>query len=292
MSHRSHPAHRRGSRLNCASCGHRLSGGARLVEHVAPGDSPVYVIEERETERSRILIIAANVGVHVLSLIGLFVLITTGQPDERVLIWQSTIFAGGVLSAGITTYYFTRRMEKEAPGRRTLDAVEIAPRPVAAGPVVPAVPRPVVTLTEPPRPPISVAVIGSFRKFYPEVCRVAGIFAGAGMTVAAPVISTIVNQGAEFVRFAVDPPAASDEELQALALERIFSADLVYVFAPDGYIGRTTCYELGQVLDRGIPIFYSHPIKDLPISIPAGAVCEATALASRFASGGQIALAG
>lgn len=273
MTHRSHPAHRRSTQI-----AHR----SPFIERVTPGDSRVYMLEEPRVasrERARLLIIAANVGVHVLSLIGLFALITTGQPEGRLLIWQSTMIAGGALSAAITTYYFTRRMELSGRSHPR----EPETQPAAAGPIVPIVPIVAVGNAEPPGRPRSVAIIGSFRKFYPEVCQTAGIFIGAGLTVAAPVISSIINPGADFVRFAVDPPGSSDEDLQALALARILAADLVYVVAPGGYIGRTTCYELGQVFNRGIPVFYSHRVGDLPISIPEGAVCEATALAAAIA---------
>jgi hypothetical protein len=269
MAHRSHPARRRHSRISCASCGHVMSSQSSLVEHVCPGEDPAYIVEQlddRASDHGRFLIIAANVGVHVLALIGLFVLIAVGQPGERLLVWQSAMMvAGGAFSASITNYYFPRHGSGGAARPRSGRARQVT--------------------IEPPAPvrQRSVAIIGSFRQFYPEVCRAAAIFSAAGLTVTAPAISTVVNGGAKFVRFAVDPPSTSDEELQERALARILSADVVYVVAPGGYIGLTTSYELGQVQLRRIPVFYSHSIADLPITIPAGAVWEASALAAALA---------
>lgn len=137
----------------------------------------------------------------------------------------------------------------------------------------------------------SVSLVGSFRQHYAQVVRAAKIFAAAGLTVRSPVISRIVNPGGEFPRFESDPPLSSDHHIQAATFEKIFSSDFVYVVAPDGYVGRTTSYELGRVHERGIPVYFSGPPKDLPIDVPAGSVLDPRSLA-QLVTGSTAILAG
>jgi ADP-ribose pyrophosphatase YjhB (NUDIX family) len=129
----------------------------------------------------------------------------------------------------------------------------------------------------------SVSVVGSFRQHYPQVAHATRIFAAAGITVRSPVISRIVNPGEEFPRFESDPPLSADHHIQAATFEKIFASDFVYVVAPAGYVGRTTSYELGRVHERGIPVYFSEPPRDLPIEVPAGAVLDPYALAQLVA---------
>jgi hypothetical protein len=124
-----------------------------------------------------------------------------------------------------------------------------------------------------------VAIIGSFRHHYDEVCRAAEVFASSGLRVASPTISRIVNPGADFVRFEVDPVGSTDAELQEQALARILAADVVYVVAPGGYVGRTTCYELGVVCAFSVPLYFSEIPTDLPIAVPSWRVCKYADLA-------------
>ncbi|MFD7408663.1 hypothetical protein ACFV7R_39850 [Streptomyces sp. NPDC059866] len=129
---------------------------------------------------------------------------------------------------------------------------------------------------------LTVAVVGSFRQHYGQVVRAAKAFEAAGITVRTPAVSDIVNPGAEFARFASDPPHLADHDIQAATLEKILTSDFVYVVAPDGYIGRTTSYELGRIHERGIPTYYSQMPKDLHIDIPPESVLDAACLAARL----------
>ena len=118
----------------------------------------------------------------------------------------------------------------------------------------------------------SVSIIGSFRRHYEEVALTAKKFELLGVTVSSPAISRIINPGACYVRFESDPPQSSDEFIQAMALGNILDSDLVYVVAPAGYVGVTTCYELGRVHERGIPTYFSDIPQDLPIEVSPGSV--------------------
>ncbi|KAA9374851.1 hypothetical protein F5972_30075 [Microbispora cellulosiformans] len=126
----------------------------------------------------------------------------------------------------------------------------------------------------------SVSIIGSFRKHYAEILSAVKEFEAVGMIVNSPAVSRIVNPGEEYVRFESDPPHSLDHHIQSITLEKILASDFVYVVAPGGYVGRTTCYELGRVHERGVSVYFSEPVRDLPIEILPGAVLQPAVLAS------------
>jgi hypothetical protein len=130
--------------------------------------------------------------------------------------------------------------------------------------------------------PVSVSVIGSFRQYYSQVIRAVQQFESLGITVRSPAVSRIVNPGDDYARFESDPADSSDQLIQAVTMERILSSDLVYVVAPGGYIGRTTCYELGRADERSIPVYFSAPPRDLPIAVPPGSVLRVADLGRRL----------
>jgi hypothetical protein len=128
--------------------------------------------------------------------------------------------------------------------------------------------------------PVRIAIIGSFRRYYRDVLNAIAIFEAVGCAVSSPASSWLIDADAEFVRFASDPPDCDDVEIQFRALRNILKSDAVFVVCPDGYVGRTTCYEIGRIHDRGIPLFFSHPPCDLPIPVSANAVADASTVAN------------
>lgn len=134
---------------------------------------------------------------------------------------------------------------------------------------------------------LSVSILGSFRKHYTQIAAAAKEFEAGGVTVNSPTISLIINPGEPHVRFASDPPFLPDHIIQEIAFNRIFVSDFIYVMAPAGYIGRTTCYELGRVRERGIPVFFSEPVQDLPIEIPPHSVIQPSDLVQRITTYGR-----
>jgi len=128
----------------------------------------------------------------------------------------------------------------------------------------------------------SVAIIGSFRRYYKQIADAAREFEAAGICVTSPTVSRIVNPGDQYVRFETDCQHSADHTIQRIVLSRILNSDLIYVVVPEGYIGRTTCYELGRVQERGIPVFFSEPPRDLPIEIPHDSVLDPATLARRI----------
>lgn len=129
---------------------------------------------------------------------------------------------------------------------------------------------------------LAISLIGSFRQHYADVMRAAEVFLTAGMEIRSPAMSRIVNPGDNYVRFESDPPTSSDYHIQAETFERIFSSDLVYVVAPQGYVGPTTNLELGRLWERDIPTYFSEPPVDLPVTIPADSVLDPQSLVERL----------
>ncbi|MDQ1700220.1 MAG: hypothetical protein QOG34_2083 [Frankiaceae bacterium] len=135
----------------------------------------------------------------------------------------------------------------------------------------------------------TISIIGSFRRHYPEVVLAIETFSAAGIKVLSPERSEILDENQEFVRFTSDPPFSTDAEIQDRAFANMLRSDAVFVVAPDGYVGRTTCLELGRLMDRDIPIFYSESPRDLPIRVGRTQVLSPDALVARWATAGSLA---
>lgn len=116
------------------------------------------------------------------------------------------------------------------------------------------------------------SIIGSFRKYYQEVLAFIHKLEKAGITILSPTKSSILDPDVDFVVFESDNPDHCNEEIQLIALHRILRSDFVYVCNPNGYIGRTTCYEIGRVVERNIPLYFSNIPVDLPIYLQKNAV--------------------
>ncbi|MCA2213007.1 hypothetical protein [Jidongwangia harbinensis] len=132
-----------------------------------------------------------------------------------------------------------------------------------------------------------MAIIGSFRKHHAEVVAAGRAFRSQGIDVMSPPDSEVLDPSLDFVRFASDPTSLADHELQARALHRILSASFVYAVLPGGYLGRTSGFEMGQVIRGQVPLFFSDfPPVDLPILVHPSAVVDAATLAGEVAHEG------
>lgn len=136
----------------------------------------------------------------------------------------------------------------------------------------------------------SVSIIGSFRQFYDDVLRAWRSFADAGWHVTSPRGSPIIQPGIPFVRFVADPASWDDATVQTATLHRILRAELTYVIAPHGYVGRTTCYELGRVIQADQPVYFSDHPTDLPVTIPDEHVVSVEDLVRRLSNNGPMPL--
>lgn len=112
-----------------------------------------------------------------------------------------------------------------------------------------------------------VAIIGSFQKYYQEICEVIKILKENNLYVISPSGAKITGKIDDFVIFKTDCSAYTPAEIQMITLEKIMKADAVYVYNPNGYIGKTTSYEIGFCFSRKKPVYFYKPPQDLPIPI-------------------------
>lgn len=134
----------------------------------------------------------------------------------------------------------------------------------------------------------TVAIVGSFRKFYTNVCEAIAIFEASSLRVTSPLGASVVDTEVEFVYLDTDSSDRSPQEIQLTALWRILRSDLVYVVCPGGYLGRTTCYELGRIVQLNIPVYFSDTPSDLPIPVDPQTVMTASRLALHIGSTGRL----
>lgn len=119
---------------------------------------------------------------------------------------------------------------------------------------------------------LTCSIIGSFRKHYREVVSLIEGLEACYVHVLSPKRSSIVNHQEWFVRLQTDNPRHEPAEIQLIALHRILRSSFVYVFCPAGYIGKTTCYEIGRIQERRVPLYFSEHPEDLPIAVATSAI--------------------
>ena len=133
----------------------------------------------------------------------------------------------------------------------------------------------------------SVALIGSFRKHYQQILLARNVFQVRGITVTSPLGNAVVDENVLFVRFDTEFEGEDDPTVQGYALHRIMRADAVYVVIPTGYIGRTTCYEVGRVVQAARPVYFSDAPHDLPLQVPNRFVVSPEQLADLILAPGR-----
>lgn len=107
---------------------------------------------------------------------------------------------------------------------------------------------------------------GSFRKHFAEIQRVRRIFEAMGIEVLAPEAAEIARFENDFAMLASDK--VDDPRLVELRylhnLKRLGENGFSYFVNPEGYIGKSTAYELGIVQIANVPHFFSARPADLP----------------------------
>jgi len=119
---------------------------------------------------------------------------------------------------------------------------------------------------------LTCSIIGSFRKYYSQVASLIEVFEACHVHVLSPKRSSIVDPQEWFVRLETDNPRYEPVEIQLIALHRILRSSFVYVLCPEGYIGKTTSYEIGRIHERGVPLFFSECPEDLPIAVAPSSI--------------------
>lgn len=114
---------------------------------------------------------------------------------------------------------------------------------------------------------MKISIIGSFRKYYENIKELIVLLKKNDIEVMSPKFSVITHSKDDFVIFASDNMDFSPAEIQTETLNRILKSDIVYVYNPNGYVGRTTCYEIGIIRTTSIPLLFLENPKDLPIMV-------------------------
>ena len=112
-----------------------------------------------------------------------------------------------------------------------------------------------------------ITVIGSFRKYYKEICELIDKFERNGIQVMSPQKSFIVDDIEGFVILDTDEKNQKPFIIQEHVFENIKKSQIVYVWNPDGYLGNSTCYEIGKITEMEKTIIFKEFPKDLPIRV-------------------------
>lgn len=108
-----------------------------------------------------------------------------------------------------------------------------------------------------------IVLLGSFRKHYTEICECLSFFKKHDILVLSPLGSMIRDQKDGFVFFQTDDSTLEPYQIEQQVLEKIKQADLVFVCNVDGYLGKTTSFEIGFCKAHGIPLCFLEKPKDL-----------------------------
>lgn len=131
---------------------------------------------------------------------------------------------------------------------------------------------------------------GSFRKHFEEIKRVHQLFTDAGIEVLAPAMSEIKAVEDGFVILESD--TASDPRMTELLylhnLQSLGKEGFSYFVNPDGYIGKSTSYELGIAQLSNVRCFFSEMPKDHPAYIHKNAVWNPENLADFIQQNGKL----
>ena len=117
-------------------------------------------------------------------------------------------------------------------------------------------------------------VHGSFRKHLPEIRQAIEVFESAGIEVLAPALPDVTTEIDGFVRFEGEEKkdARLIELLYLRQLKRLGQEGFSYFVDPEGYIGKTTSYELGIAQVTNVPCFFSTRPTDHPVYVHKNSV--------------------
>jgi hypothetical protein len=135
---------------------------------------------------------------------------------------------------------------------------------------------------------LSCSLIGSFRKHYAQIVEVADEFRKSGIDVLSPKPGDVRDPNNLFVYLSSDNRNLSPAEIQLQTFERIFKSSFVYVVNIGGYVGKTTCYEIGRIVEKGIPFFFAREPEDLPLLVPKNSVLLLSALIDCIETTGSV----
>lgn len=129
---------------------------------------------------------------------------------------------------------------------------------------------------------MKITIIGSFRKYYEEICHIIDIFENKNFTVLSPKKSFISDEKDGFVILNSDQKGQKPYIIQEHVFINISKSDCVYVWNPSGYLGNSTCFEIGKIQEMKKPLFFKEFPKDLPIEIKPSMIKEVNAFIEYF----------
>jgi len=114
-------------------------------------------------------------------------------------------------------------------------------------------------------------VHGSFGQHFEKIKKTMALFISVGIEVIAPQSNEITAIKGSFLLLeneeALDPRYV---ELRYLhKLHQLGDNGFSYFINPGGYLGRSAAYELGIAQASGVPCYFSHKPKDLPVYVPS-----------------------
>ncbi len=112
---------------------------------------------------------------------------------------------------------------------------------------------------------LSVAISGSFRKHYEEICLAVTALENLEWVVLSPAKSRVMNPEDEFLILAMDVDR-SVMTIEQNHLDSVARSDALYVIDPEGYIGSSTPVEIVWALAHNVPVFLASPTCDKMIA--------------------------
>jgi len=109
-----------------------------------------------------------------------------------------------------------------------------------------------------------VTVSGTFRRAMSDVQEAVQALSDAGAVVLSPADPRIVDRFGDFV-FVASDIVRHLRIVQARHLAAIAASDLVWLIAPDGYIGQSAAMEIGFAAARGVPVYSAQVPSDLTL---------------------------
>lgn len=138
-----------------------------------------------------------------------------------------------------------------------------------------------------------VIIHGSFGRYFDDIRAASKVFKSAGIKILAPESLEIAAIKSSFLLLEneeeLDPRYV---ELRYLHnLQKLGSGGFSYFVNPNGYIGKSAAFELGIALSLGVPCYFSHKPKDLPVYIPNSHILSPQALTEKIMTNQSLPLA-
>ena len=121
---------------------------------------------------------------------------------------------------------------------------------------------------------IACVIHGSFSKHFKEIQRTAALFELAGIQVLAPKQDSLTDSqdGFAFFKDEIGQDPRYIELKYLHNLKKLGATGFSYFVNPDGYIGKSTSYELGIAQLTNTHCFFSHKVTDHPAYVQHNAI--------------------